>query len=88
MIFIFNRTSNSSNSELNEKYFNIKKTVIEMMSPFMTSRPNCEKLLKEKSLWFLEKNIIKYQFKNFNEKTIEESFSEYFVKNKHDFNNY
>jgi hypothetical protein len=50
----------------------------------MSSRPDCGKLLKEKGFWFLEKNIFEDQFKKFsiNEKTIEESFSEYFVRNK------
>ncbi len=84
MIFIFNRSSTSLNCEFNEKYLNIKNTVIEMMSLFMSSRPDCGKLLKEKGFWFLEKNIFEDQFKKFsiNEKTIEESFSEYFVRNK------
>ena len=50
----------------------------------MISRPNCEKLLNEKSFWALDVVHIEKELKklSINEKTIDENFIQYFIRMK------
>jgi hypothetical protein len=74
---------------LNEKYENINKIIIEMLSRLLSKRPDCKRLINIKHLWSLDINQIEKDsiFKKLNELTISENTTEtnfinYFLKMK------
>ncbi len=77
------------NSLLKNKYKTVIKLIIEMMSAMKSMRPTCEQLINNKSLWAL--NMIDIQSHSILEKlrklsisefSIENNFSNYFLKRK------
>jgi hypothetical protein len=77
-----------NNSLLKEKYKNVIKSILEMMS-FPNMRPNCDQLLKDKSLWSLdisdiENDVICQELSEItiDKISIEQNFCKYFLKTK------
>jgi hypothetical protein len=78
-----------NNSLLNEKYNNVIKSILDMVSMMKTKRPTCEQLLNNKSLWALSMSDIQndFMFKKFknlsiSEPLMENNFCIYFIKIK------
>jgi hypothetical protein len=77
-----------NNSLLKEKYKNVIKSILEMMS-FPNMRPTCDQLLKDKSLWSLdisdiENDVICQELSEItiDKISIEQNFCKYFLKTK------
>jgi hypothetical protein len=79
-----------NNSLLKEKYKNVIKSILDMMShPIIQMRPTCDQLLNDKSLWSLEisdieNDVICQELSKItiNKISIEQNFFKYFLKTK------
>jgi hypothetical protein len=78
-----------NNNLLKDKYKNVIQCIQDMVSANKNSRPDCEQLLNNKSLWALsvtdiQNDLMFKKFKNLSisESLIENNFCNYFIKMK------
>ncbi len=77
-----------NNNLLKDKYKNVIQCIQDMLSANKNSRPDCEQLLNNKSLWALDMNQLKEVIINeelnglITEMPIEQNFCKYFIKTK------